>query len=73
MIDISAPAVVEAWVAAMEAHASQLRTRDYVALQRARARVLGLQAGVELAQALYPNDPPVFDSLAPLGRAARRF
>ncbi len=73
LIDISDPGVVAAWTAAMEAHATQLRTRNYVDLQRARARVLGLEAGVEFAQALYPNDPLVFDSLAPLGRAARRF
>ena len=73
LIDISDPAVVAAWTAAMEAHASQLLTRNYVELQRARARVLGLEAGVEFAQALYPNDPMVFGSLAPLARSARRF
>ena len=36
-------------------------------------RVLGLDAGVTHAQALYPNDPLLFDSLAPLTRGARRF
>jgi len=73
VIDISAPGIVTAWTKAMEAHASQMKTRNYVELQLARARVLGLDAGVGHAQALYPNDPLVFDSLAPLARGARRF
>ena len=73
LMDISAPRVVAAWTAAMKAHASQLRTRNYVELQLARARVHGLRAGVGHAQALYPHDPLVFASLAPLTRAARRF
>jgi LmbE family N-acetylglucosaminyl deacetylase len=73
LIDISEPAVVAAWTAAMEAHVSQVSARNYVELQLARARVLGLRSGVEYAQALYPNDPLVFGSLEPLTRAARRF
>jgi N-acetylglucosamine malate deacetylase 1 len=73
LIDISDPRAVASWTAAMRAHASQLSTRNYVELQLARARVLGLRAGVEYAQALYPNDPLVFESLVPLARAARRF
>jgi LmbE family N-acetylglucosaminyl deacetylase len=73
LVDISAPGVIAAWTASMEAHASQVRARSYVELQLARARVLGLRAGVDYAQALYPNDPLVFGSLSPLARAARRF
>jgi LmbE family N-acetylglucosaminyl deacetylase len=73
LMDISDPEVVSAWTSAMEAHASQLSTRNYVELQLARARVQGLRAGVEYAQALYPNDPLVFDSLMPLTRSASRF
>jgi LmbE family N-acetylglucosaminyl deacetylase len=73
LMDVSDPKVVAAWTAAMEAHASQLSTRNYVELQLARARVQGLRAGVEYAQALYPNDPLVFGSLAPLARTARLF
>ena len=73
LIDISAPGIVATWTKAMEAHASQMKTRNYVELQLARARVLGLDAGVAHAQALWPNDPLVFDSLAALGRGARRF
>lgn len=73
LIDLSAPGLVSTWTRAMEAHASQMKTRNYVELQVARARVLGLDAGAAYAQALYPNDPLVVDSLAALGRGARRF
>ena len=73
LIDVSAPEIIAAWTAAMEAHATQLRTRSYVELQLARARVYGLRAGVEHALALFASDPLVFGSLAPLGHAARRF
>ncbi len=73
LIDISEPEVVGLWQAAMEAHASQMKTRNYVQLQLARARVHGLNAGRQYAQPLWPNDPLVFDSLVPLTRAARQF
>jgi LmbE family N-acetylglucosaminyl deacetylase len=73
LIDISAPAVIATWTAAMEAHASQMRTRNYVELQLTRARLNGLRSGVDHAIALFPNDPLVFDSLTPLTRSARQF
>lgn len=73
LIDISTPEIMAAWTAAMEAHATQMRTRNYVELQVARARVHGLNAGVSHAQPLWPNDPLVFSSLAPLTRAAAKF
>ena len=73
LVDISAPGVVAAWTAAMQAHASQMATRDYVELQLARARIRGLGAGVMHAQPLFPNDPALFDSILPLSRSARRF
>jgi len=73
LIDVSAPEIVAAWTAAMEAHVSQMKTRNYVDLQLARARVHGLRAGVAHAQPLWPNDPLVFDSLAAMTRAAARF
>ena len=37
-VDVSAPEVVAAWTAAMEAHASQVQARNYVELQLTRAR-----------------------------------
>lgn len=73
LIDISAPEIVAAWTKAMEAHASQMKTRNYVELQLARARVHGLNAGLGYAQPLWPNDPLVFDSLVPLAKAASKF
>jgi LmbE family N-acetylglucosaminyl deacetylase len=73
LIDLSAPGVVAAWTAAMEAHATQVRARPYVEVQLARARVHGLRAGVEYAQPLFPADPLLFGSLAAIGRSARRF
>ena len=71
LIDISD--VIPTWTSAMEAHATQLRTRNYVELQLARARVNGLRCGVAHATALFPNDPLVFDSLTPLSRSTRQF
>jgi len=73
LMDVSAPEVVAAWTAAMEAHASQTSARSYVELQLARARALGLRAGIGHAIALFPNDPLVLSSLAQLNRGARRF
>lgn len=72
-VDVSAPAVMTAWKAAMEAHASQMKTRNYVELQLARARVQGLRAGVEHAIPLFASDPLVVGSLRELGKSARRF
>jgi LmbE family N-acetylglucosaminyl deacetylase len=73
LIDVSPPEIVDCWKAAMEAHASQMATRNYVELQLTRARLNGLRAGVEYAIALYPADPIVVNSLSDLGRGARRF
>lgn len=73
MIDISSTEILRAWTAAMRAHASQGRTRNYVELQLTRARLNGLRAGVGHAIALFANDPLLLDSLAPLDRSARRF
>jgi LmbE family N-acetylglucosaminyl deacetylase len=72
-IDVSKPEVVAAWTAAMQAHASQTAARAYVELQLARARANGLRAGISHAIALFPGNPIVLDSLAPLSRGARRF
>ena len=73
MLDVSASQIMAAWKAAMEAHVSQMSTRNYVELQLTRARLNGLRAGVDHAIALFPADPIVVDSLAPIARGARRF
>jgi LmbE family N-acetylglucosaminyl deacetylase len=73
LLDVSAPEIVAAWTAAMEAHASQLRTRQYVELQLARARARGAACGATHAIALFPNDPLVFGSTDAFARSARNF
>jgi LmbE family N-acetylglucosaminyl deacetylase len=73
LIDISDPEIVAIWTRAMEAHASQASSRKYIELQLTRARLRGLSAGVEHAIALFPNDPPIFNSLSELNRSARQF
>jgi len=73
LIDVSAPDVMSKWNAAMSAHGTQAATRNYIELQLTRAKLLGAQAGVEYAIALYPNDPLVFQSLAQTGKGARHF
>jgi LmbE family N-acetylglucosaminyl deacetylase len=72
LMDISDPKAVETWNSSMQAHASQRRSRDLAVYQMEGAHVHGLRAGVELAQPLYPDEPLVFDSLAPLARCAWR-
>jgi LmbE family N-acetylglucosaminyl deacetylase len=73
LTDISAPGLLQRWTQAMEAHASQMKTRNYVELQLARARVHGLNAGLAYAQPLWLGDPAVVDDLSTLARGARRF
>jgi hypothetical protein len=70
VVDVSAPEIVAAWTAAMEAHASQMKTRNYVELQLARARLAGLRAGVDYAMTLFPADAVLVGSLAAVERAA---
>jgi LmbE family N-acetylglucosaminyl deacetylase len=65
--------VAEKWKALMECHATQVKSRNYLDLQFARARQAGLLAGCEYALALWPNDPPVLDRLSRLPRGARAF
>jgi LmbE family N-acetylglucosaminyl deacetylase len=73
LFDISPPEIIAAWTKSMEAHGSQLRTRNYVELQLTRARLNGLRAGVDYATALFANDPLVLDSLQLFGHSARHF
>jgi len=70
-VDISAQ--LQPWMELMKCHATQLRTRRYVELQTARARLLGLTSGVEYAQALYPVDDFLVNDLAALPESVRLF
>jgi LmbE family N-acetylglucosaminyl deacetylase len=73
LIDVSAPGLLQTWQRAMEAHASQMATRNYTELQLTRARLNGLRSGTGHAIALFPADAPLVDSLAPITRSARAF
>lgn len=70
-VDISAQ--FERWQALMECHRTQLQTRRYLEVQTARARLCGLEAGVEYAQALFPIDDFLVDSLGDLPPSVRLF
>ncbi|MGI9172972.1 MAG: PIG-L deacetylase family protein [Chthoniobacterales bacterium] len=61
------------WVELMECHQTQLRTRRYLDLQMARARLLGIEAGVEYAQALWSTDDFMVESLSELPKSVRVF
>lgn len=63
----------ERWMELMECHRTQLRTRRYIELQTARARLLGLEAGVEYAQALFATDDLLVQSLTQIPRSVRLF
>ncbi|HZN02469.1 MAG TPA: hypothetical protein VFD06_02665, partial [Candidatus Polarisedimenticolia bacterium] len=71
LVDVSD--AFEAWKEAMRCHASQMKTRDYVDLLVARARVLGAQVGVEHAMAVWANDPIRLAALTDLRDSGRRF
>ena len=63
----------ERWVELMQYHATQLRTRRYVEVQIARARLLGLTSGIEYAQALFPIDDLLVRDLAGIPKSVRLF
>jgi LmbE family N-acetylglucosaminyl deacetylase len=73
LIDVSAPDLIDTWTRAMQAHASQMRTRDYIDYQLTRARLHGLRAGVDYAIPLWSEDPLVFASLRAAEKSARHF
>lgn len=73
LYDVSDEETLSAWVAAMEAHASQVRAKPYVEMQLTRARLRGLSAGIGHAIALFPADPVVVDRLDPVAAHARSF
>ena len=61
------------WVELMECHQTQLRTRRYIELQTARARLLGLESGIEYAQALYVPDAFLIKNLGELPPSVHLF
>jgi LmbE family N-acetylglucosaminyl deacetylase len=73
LIDVSEPDVMNAWKRSILAHASQAATRDYLELILSRAKLTGMQAGVEHAIALAPNDPILLVSFSQVARGSRQF
>lgn len=71
LIDVSD--VVAPWQALMACHQTQVTNRNYLELQLARARQLGLMAGCDYAIALWPNDPLVIPRISAVPRTARGF
>ncbi|HUD71775.1 MAG TPA: PIG-L family deacetylase [Dongiaceae bacterium] len=71
VIDVT-PALA-AWKRAMECHASQQATRNYLDLMLARSRALGAAIGVEHAQAAWANDSIRLGALSDLRGSARLF
>lgn len=71
VVDVT-PALA-AWKKAMQCHASQMATRNYLDLVLARSRALGAAIGVEHAQAVWANDPIRIGALSDLGGSSRRF
>ena len=61
------------WVELMECHQTQLRTRRYIELQTARARLLGLESGIEYAQALYAPEAFLIKNLGELPPSVHLF
>jgi LmbE family N-acetylglucosaminyl deacetylase len=61
------------WVELMECHQTQLRTRRYIELQTARARLLGLESGIEYAQVFYAPDAFLIKNLGELPPSVHLF
>jgi LmbE family N-acetylglucosaminyl deacetylase len=73
MIRVDISGYFARWVELMECHQTQLRTRRYIELQTARARLLGLESGVEYAQALYASDDFLVQNFGELPASVRLF
>lgn len=71
VIDVS-PVFAE-WQAAIQCHASQMKTRSYPELVTSRARTWGAAIGVDYAIGLWPNDPVRVNSLSELALSSRHF
>lgn len=57
---------VDKWNQLMNCHASQVKNMDYIELQLAKARALGVQMGVGAALRLYSEGPLMLNSVSAL-------
>lgn len=71
VVDISD--VFAEWEAVMNCHESQVRSKGYIELQKAGARLLGLTIGTEYALGLFANDPVRVEMISDLKLSSRNF
>jgi N-acetylglucosamine malate deacetylase 1 len=71
VVDISD--VVAEWEAIMRCHNSQVKNMNYIDLQKAGARLIGLSIGTEYAAGLYTNDPVRLEHISDLTLSSRHF
>ena len=71
VVDVSV--VIADWEAAMNCHESQVKSKGYVDLQKAGARLLGLSIGTEYAVGLYANDPVRLENISDVTLSSRNF
>jgi LmbE family N-acetylglucosaminyl deacetylase len=71
LIDTSA--VEEQWEAAMLCHQTQMKTKSYIDLVKARAKFLGSAIGTSSAIGLWVNDPIRLESISDLELSSRNY
>jgi len=71
VIDISA--VEDLWEAVMRCHRTQMKTKAYLDLVKARARFLGSAIGTSAAVGLWMNDPVRLESISDLTLSSRNY
>jgi LmbE family N-acetylglucosaminyl deacetylase len=72
-IVIDTSPVEEQWEAAMLCHQTQMKTKAYIDLVRARARFLGSAIGTQSAIGLWINDPVRLESISDLVLSSRNY
>jgi bacillithiol biosynthesis deacetylase BshB1 len=71
VVDISE--VVQIWEKVMKCYKSQLSKKNYLELQKSKARYLGLLSGVEYAAGLWASAPVLLDSIGEIHNSLRNF
>lgn len=71
VIDISD--LIAEWEGVMNCHVSQVKSKGYIDLQKAGARLLGLTVGAEYALGLFANDPVRLERISDVKLTSRNF
>lgn len=72
-IIIDVTAVMPEWEKLMKLHHSQVTSKEYIALQTAKARLLGLAVGTKFALGLFANDPVHLGAMSDIQLSSRNF